>query len=176
MAIAEALDCDAKDLIAEAEERRGKQQSQPKPPKDIVVRLEEITNGHELFATLKGAHAGIEDFDTSLDSRHLEEVAFVFDYLRDFGDIQNDLMPSDRIRFAEEVGAKIQALRSDGIICFVGDYNDRLIFKHKPDEPLTWNVGVVLFRRANDGRIQEEKNGKRFIVATIPGKNRTPSF
>jgi hypothetical protein len=85
MAIAEAFDRDAKDLITEAEELRRKERSQPKPPKDVVVRLYEVTNGHELFASLQGAHAGIEDIDTNLDSRRLEDVGSVFDCRRDFG-------------------------------------------------------------------------------------------
>jgi len=176
MAIAEALDRDAKDLITETEELRRKQRSEPRPPKDMVVRLNEVTNGQELFASLHGRHAGIEDFDTNLDSRHLEDVGFVFDYLRDVADVQSELRPSDRIRFAEEVGAKIQDLRSDGVICFSGDYTDRFVFKDKPEEPFTWNVQIVAFRRADDNRILKDKDGKQFIVVVIPGKNRRPTF
>jgi transcriptional regulator with XRE-family HTH domain len=175
MAIAEALDRDARDIITEAEERQRQEKARPKPPKDLIVRLEEAINGHELFATIKGSHASLQDFDTCIESRHLEQIGFVFDYLRDVGDIQDDVSPSHLIQFAEEVGASLETLRSEGILCFTGRYRDRLIFKNKPDDPLDWRVAIVAFRNANDSKVLADKNGRRFIVVTIPGQNRTPS-
>jgi hypothetical protein len=143
--------------------------------KDLIVQLSEVITGHDLFALLKGAHAGIEDFDTTLRPQHIEDIASIFDDLRDFGDIQNELRPSDRIRFAQEVGERIAALRSDGVVCFAGDYRERLIFKQKPDEPVTWRTIVVSFRPADDTRILE-RGGTRFLVVTIPAKNRGLAF
>jgi transcriptional regulator with XRE-family HTH domain len=176
MALAEALDRDARDIITEAEERERKEQTRPKPPKDLIVRLDEAINGHELFSTIKGSHASLQDFDPSIESRHLEQIGFVFDYLRDVGDIQDDVSPSHLIQFAEEVGASLETLRSEEILCFTGRYRDRLIFKDKPDDPLDWSVAVVAFRNVNDSRVLADKNGRRFIVVTIPGQNRAPSL
>ena len=52
----------------------------------------------------------------------------------------------------------------------------KALMLHKPDEPFTWNVQIVAFRRADDIRILKDKNGKQFILVVIPGKNRSPSF
>lgn len=136
MAIAEAFKRDCTELIAEAKERENKQRAQPKPLKDLAVRLDEISNGHELFGKLKSAHGWIEDFDTSLESQHLAEIGSIFDLLRDYGDIQSDLMPSDIIRISEDIGSRIAALSSSGLVCLVGDYVERLIYRQRPDEPL----------------------------------------
>ena len=140
MAIAEAFKRDSTELIAEATERENRQRAQPKPLKDLAIRLDEVSNGHELFGKLKSADGWIEDFDTSLGSQHLAEIGSIFDLLRDYGDIQSDLMPSDIIRISEDIGTKIAALRSAGVACLVGDYVERLIYRQRPDEPLNWRV------------------------------------
>jgi transcriptional regulator with XRE-family HTH domain len=176
MAIADAFNRDAKDLIAEAEERQKQQKNQPRPPKDLVVRLDEATNGHELFAVVRSSHASIQDFDPGIKSQHLRQIGFIFDYLRDFGDIKDDVSSSHLIQFAEEIGAALEALRSNEIFCFVGHYDDRLIVKGKPQDPFDWRAAVVTFRSGNDTRILSEKDGRRFMVVTIPGSSRKPTF
>jgi len=170
MAIAEALDCEDKDLITEAEQLQRKE-----PPKDKVVRLSEVTNGQEFLASLRGTHASIADPGTRLDSRQLEDADFVFNYMRDAIDVLS-VRPLDSSQFGEQVGVKIRELRCDGVICFSGDYTDQLFFKDKPDEPLRWNVQIVAFRRIGDSGILQDTDGKRFIMVTIPGKNRLPTF
>jgi hypothetical protein len=86
------------------------------------------------------------------------------------------MMTSDRIEFGEEPGARIEALRSEGIICFAGNYTERVALKYKPNEPFTWKVSVVDFHRVDDGRILEDKSGRRFIIVTIPAENRGVGF
>ena len=176
MAIAEALDRDAKDLITEAEELGRKQRSKPRPPKDMVVRVNEVTNSQELLASLRGNHASIAEFGINLDSRQLEKVSFVFDYLRDMIDVQSELTLSDRIRCAEEVGLKIRDLRSQGVICFSGGYTNHLVWKDKPEEPFPWNVQIFAFHRVDDSQILKDEDGNQFIRVVIPGENRRPTF
>jgi transcriptional regulator with XRE-family HTH domain len=103
MAIAEAFEIDSKELIAEAEQRAtaektSKELRAKSEAKSIVVRLEEITNGPDLFNRLSGAHAGIEDVPAEIGIEQEELVGLILDDLRDFGDIQQELNPSDRLR------------------------------------------------------------------------------
>jgi hypothetical protein len=85
-------------------------------------------------------------------------------------------MPSDIIRIAEDVGARIAALRSNGIVCFVGDYVERIAATHRPDKPIDWRVVVVTFRRSTDSQILDERSGKRFVIGVIPAGNREFRF
>jgi transcriptional regulator with XRE-family HTH domain len=91
MAIAEAFEIDSKELIAESEkrataEKTSKELRAKSEAKSIVVRLEEITNGPDLFNRLSAAHAGIEDVPAEIGIEQEELVGLILDDLRDFGD------------------------------------------------------------------------------------------
>ena len=119
---------------------------------------------------------GFEDFETSLESQPLAEIGSIFDLLRGYGDIQSDLMPSDIIRVSEDIGARMAALRSAGIVCLAGEYVERLTSGNKPAELFSWRFVVIKFGSSTNSQILEEKNGKRFMIAIVPAGNREFRF
>jgi transcriptional regulator with XRE-family HTH domain len=122
-AVATAFDIDCKEMIEQAKKRVESKGDAPDPY--VVVQLIRCRSGKALLDRLD-CHAHHSDYPADLSSAQAHEVGWLFDFIKDFGDIRDDLPISHRIECEHEVTAKINYLDEMGLAVFCGAYRGRL--------------------------------------------------
>jgi transcriptional regulator with XRE-family HTH domain len=165
--VAAAFDVDCQDILKRAREQPT-QPSSDEPDPFLVVHLSRCYTGKALFDGLDSCHAHHSDYPEDLSQERAEAVGWLFDFVRDYSDIHNDISPSHRIKYEQEITAKLSELGEMGLGVFCGAYRKK--FTVANSTPMDWRVAIVTVIEINDPRIVKAGDRVQMLPALVPKK------
>jgi transcriptional regulator with XRE-family HTH domain len=175
-AIAEAFDLDVAQLVETAERRKESGEGSSRDIEEltsanIIVVLHEVHGPKDLIDGLASCDGQISDFPDILTEGQAELIGFVFDYLKDYADIQSDIYPSERIQMMQEVKSKLDDLKQSGISAFIGQFSQQVVMPNQPDKPFDRTITVIRLLPSGAKQILTAADGTAFSFGIIPKRN-----
>ena len=131
-----------------------------------MVHLNRCYSGKALFNGLESCHAHHSDYPEHLSQERAEAVGWLFDFVRDYSDIHNDVSPSHRIAFEQEMTAKLNELDEMGLAVFCGAYQKK--FSVADSKSMDWRVAIVTVITNDDPRIVKAGDRVQMLPALVP--------
>ena len=166
-AVAAAFDVDCQDLLKRAQEQPKEQPSGELDPY-LVVHLARCLTGKALFDGIGSCHAHHSDYPENLTPRQAEVVGWLFDFVSDYNDIRDDVSPSHRIGYEQEMTSRLNELDEMGLAVFCGAYRRK--FTVADGKPMDWRVAIVTVTTNGDPRIVKGDNRLHVLPALVPKK------
>lgn len=128
----------------------------PKPLKfrrvkqNIPEFLSRLTTGKEVLDLVMGGYAFSMDHDELRSQEEVDLVGGFFNTVRDWGDLGDDLEPSDRVSTAYNLTQTLQELEEAGFFVF-GGREVQLMEGGIQTEPSNWPISIFkVLRKDND--------------------------
>jgi transcriptional regulator with XRE-family HTH domain len=163
--VAAAFDLDCQDVLKRAQ-HQPKKPFADEPDPFLVVHLTRCYTGKALFDGLGTCQAHHSDYPESLSPAQAEAVGWLFDFVRDYGDIRNDVSPSHSIGYEQEMTAKLIELDQMGLAVFYGAYRTKLMIAKS--DPMDWRVAIVTVTANDDARIVRTNDRIQVLPALVP--------
>ena len=155
LGLAAAFDIDVKDMTKKAK------QNKESPQENIGgVFLSRAHSSEELFRIAQGAHAFDYSYDSLSQSHEKEAVGQLLDYLKDFGDMMNEIEPSIRMKVCDECQVFIDDLEASGLWVFAGKIKQEAVLGEKE---LNWYLFSVTILRNDNQTIINSGSGNEAV-------------
>ena len=142
--------------ISVAEKLSGKQKPKPvrlrRIKKNIPDFLVRVTTGKQLVDLISGTYAFSMDHDELSTEEEANLIGGIFQELRDWMDIIDEMEPIDRVKGAYSLTQLIQEIEQNGFFVF-GCREVQILEGGVSDEPSNWPVALVRILRNDNNEI-----------------------
>jgi len=113
-------------------------------PDYIRVSIRRVTSGEDFAQLAYNSNGYLFHADATISPSAKEVAASVFDYLRDLGDICDDLSFSDKLGFHRELDTLLSELERLSCACYVASRATKIVGANWSDKtPLPFTVGYL---------------------------------
>lgn len=117
---------------------------------NIPKYLWRLTTGREILNIVAGADASSFDNDELLAQDEIELVGGFLEVVRDWGDLNEDLSPADRVRISFDLSQALNELEQAGFYVFGGREKQML---EGNEQVLDWTVAILRVLRSTNKSI-----------------------
>tara|TARA_R110000765_G_scaffold124537_2_gene221806 strand:+ start:1714 stop:2478 length:765 start_codon:yes stop_codon:yes gene_type:complete len=129
-----------------------------------IKSLPLIKSGKQLLDIIRGAHMSDFDSEELKSNEEAEKVGYIFDLLKDYIDILDELRYSDLAKLSIELNDEIAKIEKLGFLAFGMKRNLRLKQKDGKDMGAFETASIVIVRKDNPSIVSD------FLLAKFPTK------
>jgi len=124
---------------------------------NILRMLIRLRSGQDVLAAIENCAAGSFDHEELESREEVEAVAQFFDQARDWGDMEIDSEPSDRVRIAYELANSLAELEGLGLLVYGG--REVQVLEDGTGKTTDWPVSLLrVVRQDSESRITLDTN------------------
>ena len=143
-------------------EQIGKEVVAKRFPDRIRLKATRIQSGEQLGRLMEGSNAFHLHYDENIARDAKETAATIFDYLKDYADIDELVSASDKLNIYRELDDYLRNLNESGAIAYAATRTARIVGENWKDKtPLRLNIAYLIV--STTGKIIDEIMASKHI-------------